>query len=49
MDQFASSAMACVSIRRASSRRQTGHRIAWAAVKRKYRKSGDRWISRKTS
>ena len=25
-------------------REQTAHRVAWAAVKRKYRKSGDRWI-----
>jgi cation transport regulator len=26
---------------------QTAHRVAWAAVKRKYRKSGERWISRR--
>ncbi|MDO8396944.1 MAG: ChaB family protein [Bradyrhizobium sp.] len=25
-------------------RESTAHRVAWAAVKRKYRKSGDRWI-----
>jgi cation transport regulator len=25
---------------------QTAHRVAWAAVKRKYRKSGDSWIAR---
>lgn len=30
-------------------REQTAHRVAWAAVKRKYRKSGDRWISRQPS
>ena len=24
----------------------TAHRVAWAAVKRKYRKSGDRWVAR---
>jgi cation transport regulator len=28
---------------------QTAHRVAWAAVKRKYRKSGERWISRQSS
>ena len=27
-------------------RESTAHRVAWAAVKRKYRKSGDRWIPR---
>jgi cation transport regulator len=27
-------------------RESTAHRVAWAAVKRKYRKSGDRWIAR---
>jgi len=27
-------------------REQTAHRIAWAAVKRKYLKYGDNWISR---
>ena len=25
-------------------RESIAHRVAWAAVKRKYRKSGDRWI-----
>ncbi len=25
-------------------RESTAHRVAWAAVKRKYQKSGDRWI-----
>jgi cation transport regulator len=27
-------------------RERTAHRVAWAAVKRGYEKSGDRWISR---
>jgi cation transport regulator len=27
-------------------RESTAHKIAWAAVKRKYRKSGDNWIAR---
>lgn len=26
-------------------REETAHRVAWAAIKHKYRKSGDRWIS----
>lgn len=25
-------------------REETAHRIAWAAVKRRYRKSGGRWV-----
>ena len=25
---------------------ETAHRIAWAAVKRKYRKDGDHWVAR---
>jgi cation transport regulator len=29
-----------------AQREQIAHRVAWAAVKRKYRKSGDRWIPR---
>jgi cation transport regulator len=29
---------------RGPARESTAHRVAWAAVKRKYRKSGDRWI-----
>jgi len=28
---------------------QTAHRVVWAAVKRKYRKSGERWILRQSS
>ncbi|MES2195705.1 MAG: ChaB family protein [Pseudomonadota bacterium] len=32
--------------RGSEQREQIAHRVAWAAVKRKYRKSGDRWISR---
>jgi cation transport regulator len=27
-------------------RESTAHRVAWAAVKHKYRKSGERWIPR---
>ena len=27
---------------------QLTHRVAWAAVKRKYRKSGNRWIPRQS-
>lgn len=27
-------------------RESTAHKVAWAAVKRKYRKSGDNWIAR---
>jgi cation transport regulator len=27
-------------------RERTAHRVAWAAVKRKYQKFGDRWIPR---
>ena len=27
-------------------RERTAHRVAWAAVKRKYQKLGDRWIPR---
>lgn len=29
-----------------AQREGTAHRVAWAAVKRKYQKSGDRWIPR---
>ncbi|QWG11131.1 ChaB family protein [Bradyrhizobium sediminis] len=29
-------------------RESTAHRVAWAAVKRKYEKSGDRWIPRES-
>jgi cation transport regulator len=29
-----------------AGRESAAHRVAWAAVKRKYRKSGDQWISR---
>jgi cation transport regulator len=32
--------------RGAEQREQTAHRIAWAAVKHKYVKSGDQWILR---
>jgi cation transport regulator len=27
-------------------RETTAHRVAWAAVKRRYQKSGDRWVAR---
>jgi cation transport regulator len=27
-------------------RETSAHRVAWAAVKRKYQKSGDRWVPR---
>lgn len=30
---------------RGERREEIAHRVAWAAVKRKYRKTGDRWIS----
>ncbi|WP_291861405.1 ChaB family protein [Bradyrhizobium sp.] len=30
--------------RSSEQRESTAHRVAWAAVKRKYQKSGDRWI-----
>jgi len=29
-----------------AQREQTAHRVAWAAVKRKYQKRGDQWIPR---
>jgi cation transport regulator len=29
-----------------TQRERTAHRVAWAAVKRKYQKAGDRWIPR---
>ena len=32
--------------RGSAQREQIAHRVAWAAVKRKYAKSGDQWISR---
>jgi cation transport regulator len=27
-----------------ATREETGHRVAWAAVKRGYEKRGDRWV-----
>lgn len=33
---------------RGPARESTAHRVAWAAVKRKYQKLGDRWISRES-
>ena len=29
-----------------TERERTAHRVAWAAVKRKYTKSGDQWVPR---
>jgi cation transport regulator len=29
-----------------SEREQTAHRVAWAAVKRRYEKAGDQWVPR---
>ena len=29
-----------------ASREETAHRIAWAAVKKKYEKEGDKWVRR---
>ncbi len=31
---------------RGHDREQTAHRVAWAAVKRRYMKQGDSWIAR---
>jgi cation transport regulator len=27
-----------------ASREETAHKVAWSAVKQKYRKEGDRWV-----
>ena len=29
-----------------ASREETAHRVAWSAVKDKYRKKGERWVKR---
>ena len=29
-----------------ASREETAHRVAWAAVKKKYEKQGDTWVSK---
>lgn len=29
-----------------SSREETAHAVAWAAVKQKYEKKGDRWVAK---
>jgi cation transport regulator len=29
-----------------STREETAHAVAWAAVKKKYEKRGDRWVSK---
>lgn len=31
---------------RVEDREQIAHRVAWAAVKRQFRKEGDRWVPR---
>lgn len=33
-------------VRGPEQRERTAHRVAWAAVKRKYKKTDDRWIPR---
>lgn len=33
---------------RYAGREETAHRIAWAAVKRRYRKRGDEWVPKAT-
>jgi len=35
--------------RGSDQRERTAHRVAWAAVKRKYEKSGDHWIPREAA
>jgi len=37
---------AWTSYRRRADRQAVGHRVAWAAVKRPYRRDGDRWVRR---
>lgn len=32
--------------RKGGSREETAHRVAWAAVKGKYKKRGDRWVTK---
>ena len=29
-----------------ATREETAHRVAWAAVKKKYEKQGERWVSK---
>ena len=29
-----------------ASREETAHKVAWAAVKQKYEKTGDRWVEK---
>ncbi|MDQ5831280.1 MAG: ChaB family protein [Thermoproteota archaeon] len=29
------------------SKEQVAHKVAWSAVKKEYRKKGDRWVSKK--
>jgi cation transport regulator len=35
--------------RRSAQCEETAHRVAWAAVKRKYQKQGDEWIPRENA
>jgi cation transport regulator len=30
-----------------STREETAHKVAWAAVKKKYKKEGNKWVRRK--
>lgn len=32
--------------RGSASRKETAHRVAWAAVKEAYKKKGDRWVKK---
>lgn len=32
--------------RKGGTQEETAHRVAWAAVKEKYKKQGDRWIAK---
>lgn len=34
--------------RRGGSQEETAYRVAWAAVKQKYKKHGDRWVSKES-
>lgn len=31
-----------------ADREETAHKVAWAAVKKKYEKDGERWVSKST-
>lgn len=32
-----------------ASREETAHKVAWSAVKEKYRKKGERWVRKKSA